>query len=444
MKNKIKDSNNSRRKFIKQSVLGATALGFSASSYARIIGANERVNFAVIGVNGRGKAHIMAVNPLKNASVSAFCDVDRRTFAKAQELLGEGNPKAKEYKDFRKVLDDKNVDAISIATPEHWHAPMGIMAMQAGKDVYGEKPCSFNAEEGEWLVKVQKETDRIFQMGNQQRSAPTSHEAMEDIKAGIIGKAYKGKAWYSNTRGPIGIGKKAAVPEWLDWELWQGPAPRTDFKDNYVHYNWHWFWRWGTGEINNNALHELDICRWALGVDYPTRVSSTGGRFHYDDDWEFWDTQNASFEYGDDKLITWEGMSCNGMRRHDRGRGATIHGTEGTILLDRNNYIVYDLKNNMIKHVKERTQSATTNTLGAGGLDVYHMNNFVEAIRKGVKLYSPIEEAHKSNLMCHLGNIAQKKKRSLTIDPKNGRILNDADAMKMWGREYEDGWKPTV
>ena len=435
-----------RREFVKKSAIGLMAMAIPASSYARILGANERVNVAVAGLAGRGQGHVIAISSLKNAAVTALCDVDNRVFDKIQKGLVEKNiPKAATYKDIRKVLENKDIDAISVATPDHWHTPMGIMAMQAGKHVYLEKPCSHNPQEGEWLVEVQRKTGKVLQIGNQQRSAPTSQQAMKEIKEGIIGEVYYGKAWYSNFRGPIGVGKPAAIPDWLDWELWQGPAPRRAFKDNWVHYNWHWFWDWGTGEINNNGFHEMDICRWALGVDYPTRVSSSGGRYHYQDDWEFYDTQLASFEFEGGKMLTWEGRSCNGgIPFYGRGRGASIHGTKGTILLDRNSYILYDEKNKQVKEVKEKTESATTDIVGIGGLDVYHMLNFVNAIRENEPLNSPVAEAHKSNLLCHLGNIAQETGRTLNTNPANGKIYKDRKAMKMWGREYAKGWKPVV
>ena len=278
-------------------------------------------------------------------------------------------------------------------------------------------------------------------MGTQQRSDHRSIEVIQMIKEGIIGEPYYGKAWYANTRGSIGKGKVAEIPSWLDYDLWQGPAPRVDYTDNIIHYNWHWFWNWGTGEACNNGTHEVDVCRWALGVDYPTRVTSSGGRFHYDDDWEFYDTQVMSFDFEGGKNITWEGRSCNGLKFYDRGRGATIHGTEGTVLLDRDGYIVYDHDSNEVKRNMKGEQSDQLNTVGGGDMTDVHIQNFNNAIRDGESLNTPIDEGHKSVLLCHLGNIAQYSGKTLECDPSNGHIKDEAIMKKMCGRKYEAGWE---
>ena len=435
-----------RRKFIKKSAAGAALLAvpFAAKSYSRILGANDRLNIVVAGL-GRGRAHISAARTLKkHIEVIGLCDVDKRMFGKIQEGYSDYVPAStKTHADIRTFLDNKDVDAITIATPDHWHAPMAIMGMQADKHVFLEKPCCHNPQEGEWLVKVQKNTGKVLQIGNQQRSAPTSINVINDIRNGIIGEAYFAKAWYANTRGTIGTGKKASVPDWLDWELWQGPAPRKDYTDNLVHYNWHWFWHYGTGEINNNGLHEMDICRWALGVDIPHTVTSSGGRFHFKDDWEFYDTQVASFEFEGNKMLTWEGRSCTGHKFFNRGRGVTVHGTHGTVMVDRGGYEVYDKGGKMIKQENERAASATLDTLGIGGLDNFHMLNFLNAIQKGEKLNSPIDEAHKSTLLCHLGNMAQRFGGTLNVDTTTGKPKSK-EAMTLWSRDYEEGWKPAI
>ncbi|MBD3289038.1 gfo/Idh/MocA family oxidoreductase, partial [candidate division KSB1 bacterium] len=336
-----------RRDFLAKTTQASAgiALGsalFSAKSYGRILGANDRLNFAIIGLHGRANGHLDSLAACDNVMVSHICDVDQREVDKfslrVQELFGQV-PKAE--KDIRKLLESEDIDAITIATPEHWHAHMSVMGVQAGKHVYVEKPCSHNPREGELIVEAQKKYNKLIQMGNQQRSSTHTQEIIKRIHEGLIGKVYYGKAWYSNTRGPIGVGTEVPVPDYLDWELWQGPAPRTAYRDNVHPYNWHWFWRWGTGETLNNGTHEVDLCRWALNVGYPNRVSASGGRYHYEDDWEFYDTLVTNFEY-DDKMITWEGLSCQGKDYYNRGRGATIHGTEGTVLLDRDGYIVFN------------------------------------------------------------------------------------------------------
>ncbi len=437
-----------RRDFIKKTALGTAGLGLStisAKSYSNILGANDRLNYGIVGIHSRGKANMKAALAVPNTSIAAICDVDSRVLVDVQGRLKEmGKKKAKEYVDYREMLENKDIDVITIATPEHWHAPMAIMGAQAGKHVYVEKPCSHNPWETVALMEVEKKTGKKIQMGNQQRSAPTSIKAIKEIREGIIGDVYFGKAWYSNKRGPIGYGKRVPVPEWLNWDLWQGPAPRRDYQDIWVHYNWHWFWDYGTGEVHNNGTHEIDICRWALGVDYPERVSSEGGRFHYDDDWEFYDTQLVNYRFPENKMITWEGKSCNPFPHHGWGRGSSLHGTKGTILLDRNNYIVYDMDGNVVKHEKEEEESATTNTVGAGALDTYHMNNLANAIRNGEKQHSPISDAGISTQLCHYGNIAQATGDTLHIDTESGKIVGNGKAMQYWKRVYEPGWEPIV
>ena len=233
------------------------------------------------------------------------------------------------------------------------------------------------------------------------------------------------------------------MPDWLDYELWQGPAPRTPFRDNVIHYNWHWFWRWGTGEVNNNGTHEIDVCRWALGVEYPSRVTSSGGRFHDDDDWEFYDTQVCSFEFEEGKSISWEGRSCNGRPIEGRGRGASIHGENGTVILDRSGYVVYDNDNKEVKRRIRENGEATMDTRGGGGLTDLHIVNFLASVRGEATPAAPIHEGRKSQLLCHLANISQATGETLNL--QGGRLDHpSAKAGEMWSREYEAGWEPVV
>ena len=438
---------NTRRNFIKKTSLGTIGLTSSSSNFfigKNILGANDRINCAVVGVRSRGKAHAAAINSQNNSKIIFNCDVD--------DIIIEDHNKwckknigyvPKIEKDFRKLIENKNLDAVFIATPEHWHAHMTIMASQAGKHVYIEKPCSHNLYENELLVVAQKKYGTKIQMGNQQRSAITSILAIDEIRNGIIGDVYKGEAYYSNNRGSIGIGKIVQVPKFLDWDLWQGPAPRVPYKDNIHPYNWHWFRNWGTGEVHNNGTHEIDICRWALGVDYPESVTSFGGKYSYQDDWEFVDNQQVTFKYQDGKFITWTGHSRGLIQPKQPGRGVTIYGSKGSIQLDRNFYKLYDLGGNLIKHEKESAVSKTIDTRGQGGLDENHVGNLFDSIRYNKSLNAEIKDASISTHLCHLANLAQDLGETLQVDTKTGKILNNI-VDNYWKREYAPGWEPKV
>jgi predicted dehydrogenase len=436
-----------RREFLDVLAVGAAGLAIrsSARSYGQILGSNSRLNFAVIGLNSRGYAHLSSLKANKqSACISHVCDVDSTILGKfaaaAEHEMGSAPATAK---DFRKILEQKDVDAISIASPDHWHTPMAIAGLQAGKHVYVEKPCSHNPAEGALLVEAQKKYGKVVQMGTQQRSSPHTIEIVDKIHGGLIGRAYYAKAWYSNTRKSIGFGKPAPVPAQLDWELWQGPAPRRPYTDNVQPYNWHWFRTYGTGEALNNGTHEVDVCRWALDVDYPQRVTSTGGRYQFKDDWQFYDTLVTSFDYPD-KTISWEGKSCSGMKFYNRDRGAAIMGTTGTVIVDRDGYEIYDLKGNKTSEFKTGKATGSSDLVGRDSMTDAHFANFIAAIRSGEKLNAPIAVGNVSVTTLQLSNIAWEVNRELQIDTKDGKIQGDAPAMKMWGREYEKGWAPHI
>lgn len=281
-----------RRNFLKQ--VSAVGLGLSlnsisystasAKSYSRIVGSNERVNMAVMGTNGRGAGMAKNFQNTKGVDMCIVCDVEDNALAKGIAAVKKAGGDPKIEKDIRKVLENKDIDALLITAPDHWHAPATIMACQAGKHVYCEKPCSHNPYEGELSIAAARKYNRVVQIGAQRRSWPKLTEGIEALHNGIIGKVHYAKSWYTNNRKSIGIGKKVAVPSTIDFDLWQGPAPRRPYQDNLIHYNWHWFWHWGTGEALNNGTHEIDVIRWGLGLDFPTSVSSEGGRFWYKDD----------------------------------------------------------------------------------------------------------------------------------------------------------------
>ena len=425
-------------------IAGGIMTSCSAKSYARIIGANERIHVSVMGVNSRGNALAQNFAAQKTCDVLHICDVDSRAITKCMAAVKERQSiETKAYTDIRKSLESKDIDALVVAAPDHWHAPAALLAMQAGKHVYLEKPCSHNPNEGEILVAAAKKYDKVVQMGNQRRSWPNVVEGITAIKNGAIGRVYFGKGWYSNNRESIGVGKETQVPDWLDWELWQGPAPRRNYKDNIVHYNWHWLWHWGTGEALNNGTHMIDLLRWGMEVEYPTKVSSNGGRYRYQDDWETPDTQVINLDFDNGMTMSWEGRSCNGKRIEGSAVGVMFYGEDGSMLIPSgNSYTQFDLKGEVVKEVKQ-TQIVDPLNLSnpAEVLDAYHIENMFDAIRNGTALNAGIDSGHKSTLLVQLGNIAQRTGGSLNIDPSNGHIIDNANAQKLWSRSYENGWE---
>ena len=437
-----------RRTFIQGLSLAGAGVLTSSELFAFRGSPNEKIVIGAVGVNSRGFFVAKMFAKLPNVEVGYICDVDSKALEKSiAEIEKVSGKKPKGFTDVRKMLEVKDIDAILIATPDHWHAPAALMGVQAGKHVYVEKPCSHNPAEGEMLVAGAAKYNKLIQMGSQRRSFPRVIEAIKELHDGVIGRVYFARGWYANARKPIGYGKEVAVPTHLDFDLWQGPAPRRSYKDNLVHYNWHWFWHWGTGEALNNGTHELDVMRWGLGVSYPTKVTSIGGRFAYKDDWETPDTQTINYEFGNNTAIAWEGRSCNGFTSEGVGRGVIFYGDKGTMAIPGgDDYKVYDLDNKLIKDVKTQLQEAQrTNTMGMGELlDSLHLTNFVEAIRGKTQLTCPIAEGHVSTLLPQLGNISYRVGRTLNCNPANGHVLNDKAAMKLWQREYAKGWEMKV
>lgn len=441
-----------RRQFIRKVAMGTAAVsiggvlpGFSAKSYQNIIGSNDRIRMGAIGVNARGSALAQGFAKENGCEVNYVCDVDRNALNKCSALVQKiaGNAPKKE-KDIRKLLEKKDLDAVFIATPEHWHAPAALMAMKAGKHVYVEKPTSHNPAENEILMQAVKKYDVVTATGMQRRSWPNVIKAIQEIQEGVIGNVYFGKAWYTNNRPSIGIGKVMPVPDWLDWELWQGPAPRVkNYKDNIVHYNWHWFYNWGTGESGNNAVHFIDILRWGMGLTYPTEVSSMGGRYRYEDDWQFPDTQIINLGFGKDKMITWEGRSCNGKSIEDSTVGAAFYGESGSLIITGgNDYKIYDLKNKLIKEISSDLIFKAGDTRNpTQQLDGFHFSNFLDGIRKGTPLNADISVGAISTTLALLGNISQRTQSSFHTNPIDGHILNCEAASKYWCRDYEKGWE---
>jgi len=437
-----------RRDFIKTSALGfgGLAAGLSAKSYGRVKGANDRVHVAFMGCGRRVGAYYESLEEKYNSELLYICDVKKSMRDKAaNDLKSKLEYTPQLIEDIRIAFEDEKLDAVFIATPDHWHAPAGWMAMEAGKHVYIEKPLTHNPAENEYLSRFQEKYDRVLQMGNQQRSSAHTIEIINEIHNGIIGTPYKAVAFYNNNRGEVPNPVGQAPPSDLNWDLFQGPAPRESYRHNTWDYNWHWYgWKWGTAETGNNATHELDIARWALQLDYPERVHVEAFKHHYPDDgWEMYDTMYASFFFPGSKVINWDGKSRNNFNTYDGGRGTVIYGTEGSVFIDRSLYRLYDRSGNLMRAQASGSGETGTALGGGGSMSTSHVINFYDSIRSKVKPNSPTVEAAKSTQLCHLANIAYRVNKSFDVDSKTGRIL-DNGAMKLWGREYEPGWEPKI
>ncbi len=419
-----------RRTFLGGVAASGAAGLLSRSSFAAA--PNDRIVVGVMGL-GRGSSLAKSFGGQPNTVVKYLCDVDaQRAVPIAKSMESQFGAAPQVVTDFRQMLDDKELDALVCAAPNHWHAPSTILACAAGKHTYVEKPCCHNPNEGELMVAAARKHNKAVQMGSQRRSGPGTQEAIRRLREGVIGRIYLVNAWYNSARGPIGKGEPADVPPSLNYELWQGPAPRRPYLTNRIHYNWHWFWHWGNGELGNNGVHTLDLCRWGANVEYPVRVVSSGGRYCYDDEQETPDTHTVAYEFDGRIQIKWEGLSC-----HRRSNGfVTFYGDGGSLALESNGtYTIFDDK-------EKQMERKPSSSLG----DSEHIANFLAAIRNDqpLALNAEILDGYKSTLLCHLGNIAHRTGRTLRCDPQNGRILDDADAMQLWQRQYEPGWEPQV
>jgi predicted dehydrogenase len=444
----------SRRKFIKDVAVGSAAmgiggLGFSARSYARIPGANDRLHVAFIGCGRRVPAYYNSViyKPY-NAELAYICDVMEKQRVRVADYMKDKLDYTPVLEnDLRKVLADKNVDAVFIATPDHWHTYATFLALQAGKHVYCEKPVSHDPNEAELMIALQyRYNNRVIQTGTQQRSQKEVIEVMDAIHNGIIGDVHWAQTWYINNRGRVVNPMKADPPKGLDWDLFQGPAPRKAYMDDTWNYNWHWYgWDYGTAETGNNATHELDLARWALGVEYPSEVSVNAGKYHFlDDGWTMYDTMDASFRFEGGKLIKWDGKSRNSAPTYlgGGGRGCWVYGSNGSALINREGYTVYDRDGKEIKKgVTGGEEEGSTNLGGGGGVSTLNVVNFFNTIRGTEKQNAPIIEGAKSTMLCNLANIAYRSGKSLQCDPLNGHIKDSEIMKKYWSRTYEPGWE---
>jgi len=394
----------------------------------------DAVVVGMIGTGGRGTQLTSAYSGLPGAEVRYVCDVDQAAVGSAASLVEKRQGKRPEaVTDLRRVLDDPKVEAVVIATPDHWHTPAALLALKAGKNVYVEKPCCHNPHEGELLVEAAKKYGKVVQHGTQRRSSKNLQEALNRMGKGELGTVRFSRGWYTNNRPETGKRTPAPVPPGLNWELWQGPAPEQPFTENVVPYKWHWYWTWGTGECGNNGVHSLDVCRWGLQVDYPTKATASGGRYYFKDDQQTPDTHFATYEFPGDKVIHWEGRSCLPTKIEGSGFGIAFYGDKGTMVLDGAGYEIRDMKDKVVENKKEKLS------------DIPHHENFLGLIRGTEKKQNaPIEEGYKSVLLCHLGNIAWRVGRTVKLDDQTHRITGDPDAEKLWRREYRPGWEQTA
>lgn len=423
-----------RRDFL--NIGAAVSLAAVGAKRLDAIQAGDSQRTVRIGVMGlsRGAALATGFAKLPGVEVTMLCDVDQRRAESLKKQMAElSSVPTKVVTDFRRILDDPKIDALVCAAPNHWHGPATILGCKAGKHVYVEKPCSHNPQEGEWMIAAAEKYNRCVQMGTQWSSSPRTIEAMGKLHGGAIGQVHLARCYYTSARGSIGRGVKKDPPPELDYELWQGPAPRRPYQDNVVHYNWHWFWHWGGGELANNGVHTLNLARWGLQVEFPRRVVSSGGRYWFDDDQETPDTQSVGLEFKGNKQITWNSMSCN---KHSQETIVAFYGDGGSMELETGGaHRIFDRNDKLVDEVKR----------GSDGMEE-HFSNFVEAIRANNPklLRQPIAEGHRSTLLCHLGNIAQRTGQTVRCDESNGHILENAEQQALWQREYEPSWRSDV
>jgi predicted dehydrogenase len=407
-----------------------------------MMGANEKVNVAVVGVGGRGTAHVREYLTISNARVAAVCDVDTAATERAEQLVNKSyGSKPKVYQDLRKLYEDKDIDAVSIATPNHWHALATIWACQAGKDVYVEKPACYNVFEGQQMVKAARKYDRMVQVGMQSRTIPHKRRAIELLRSGAIGQVYYAKGLCFKRRPSIGHAADEPTPPGVAWDIFLGPAPMRPFNKLRFKYNWHWFWDTGNGDIGNQGIHEMDVARWGLGRGLPKSVVSTGGKYVYDDDQETPNTQIATFDYGDAEVVfEVRGLNTGGEASIAAGGPNFI----GVIFLGSKGYLSLDHKGFQI-FLGDKREPGESMAVDKGSETKAHMDNFLQAVKSRRKedLNGEVAEGVTSAALVHLANTSYRLGRKLTFDASTEKYVNDAQANAMLTRpKYREPYNP--
>ena len=424
-----------RRQFLGSSAKNAAGVAagvVSLSAAAAIASGNlDKIRMGVIGIRNQGKELATSFASLPGALITTVCDVDESLFpavVKSVEQLQGTAPKTE--RDFRRLLDDPEIDAVVIATPDHWHAVMTILACQAGKDVYVEKPVSHTIEEGTRMIAAARQHDRVVQSGLQQRSGSHFQSAIDYVHSGKLGRVHLAKAWTAHLRKSIGKKADCIVPQGVDYDLWQGPAPAKNFNPNRFHHNWHWNGDYGSGELGNWGVHMLDIARWGLDVTWPTNVSAIGGQHYFDDDQQTPDTLLANYTFPG-KTIAWEHRLWSHQGIEGRSAAVSFHGDQGTLIVDRGGWKVYG-----------QSESITSDS---SNCTTPHHQNFLDAIRTRTRPTADIEIGHISSALCHLGNIAYRVGRTVQFDPMKLQFLRDPVADVLLARDYRSPWSlPTA
>ncbi|MEQ9375003.1 MAG: Gfo/Idh/MocA family oxidoreductase [Imperialibacter sp.] len=436
-----------RREFIKKTaVAGSVAFALPTIMPSSVFGANDRINAAVLGVNGRGKSHIKSFMVQDNVQITHLCDPDMPLLKKRQAEFKETYKKdVLLEQDVRKIIDNKDIDVISIAMPNHWHALATIWACQAGKDVYVEKPGSHNIWEGRKMVEAAHKYDRIVQHGVQLRSSPAINKAIDLMRNGYLGKVYMSRGLVFRWRPSIGDQGFSPVPEGLDYDLWTGPAGKRAFTKNLVHYNWHWAWDYGNGDVGNQGIHETDLCMWGLDVGLPTKITSMGGKFLWDDAKEVPEVLTSIYNYPEEgKIIQFEVRPWCTNTEDGATVGNIFYGEKGILVVDGyDKFKTYMGQDRTLgESGDDGMASGTGMDRGDGGTDG-HFKNFIEAVRKRDRSVQngPVETAHLASGLAHLGNIAYRLDRVLTFNPSSETFVNDPEADKMLKRNYRKGFE---
>ena len=423
-----------RRQFLKTSAatFGAAFTISGTKSSGRVLGANDRVRIAVAGLNGRGHSHTGAYLGMEDVELAYLVDPDTRTYAKhLSNIAAKGRAdKPQEVRDIRQALDDKNVDAVSIATPNHWHSLMTIWSCQAGKDVYVEKPCSHNVHEGRVAVEAARRFDRIVQHGMQSRSSKSWAALAAAVKAGTFGKLVLSRGLCYKSRKSIGMKPVAPAPAEIDFNLWLGPASEQPHHGNLVHYNWHWFWDFGNGDIGNQGVHQMDVARWMIpGATLPKSVVSVGGRVGYVDQGQTPNTQIALFDFGDTKMM-FEVRGLNTTKYYDQTVGNTLHFEDGTTIAGNKLYRKGSDQGESLPELNAKVDVPRT---------VDQFRNFIECVRahKQDGLYADILEGHYSSACGHLANISYRMGETVPFDAQAKAFGDDKDAVEALARMEE-------